>query len=96
MAKLLGLLFGKHKTQGASKLEAVAAGSLEGNVLPLLRHRLSSRVKKVLMLCRYQALTTDFFFIGNGISVGIGRKLSNNLSTYMQRNVLKILLNIVG
>ena len=38
-----------------------ATGSLEENVLPLLRYRLSSRVKKVLMLCRYWAVTTDFF-----------------------------------
>ena len=39
-----------------------ATGSLEENVLPLLRYWLSSRVKKVLTLCRYQAATSHFFF----------------------------------
>ena len=40
-----------------------ATGSLEENALPLLRYWLSSGVKKVLMLCRYRAATSYFFFI---------------------------------
>ena len=72
MAKLLGQRSGtagagrtgKHKHRAfpswRQSLQA-ATGSLEENVLPLLRYPLSSRVKKFLMLCRYLAVTTDFF-----------------------------------
>ena len=55
---------GEHKHRAFPSLRQslrAATGSLEENVLPLLRYRLSSRVKKVLMLCRYRAVTTDFF-----------------------------------
>ena len=55
---------GEHKHRAFPSLRQslrAATGSLEENVLPLLRYRLSSRVKKVLMLCRNWAVTTDFF-----------------------------------
>ena len=72
MAKLLGPrsgtasagLTGEHKHRAfPSRLQSLRAttSSLEENMLPLLRYWLSSIVKKVLMLCRYRAVTTDFF-----------------------------------
>ena len=39
-----------------------ATGSLEENVLPLLWYWLCSRVKKVLMLCKFRAATSHFYF----------------------------------
>ena len=79
-AKLLGQgsftawagLTGKHKHRAfPSRLQSLLAAtcSLEENMLRLLRYWLSLTVKKVLMLCRYLAVTTDFFFIGNEISI---------------------------
>ena len=41
---------------------AVATGSLEEKVLPLLLYWLSLRVKKDLMPCKFQAVTIDSFF----------------------------------
>ena len=52
---------GRAQTQGVSESAAVAAGSLEENMLPLLRYWLSSRVNKVLMLCKFRAATSHFF-----------------------------------
>ena len=74
MAKLLGQLSCKAWVgqMGENKLRAfpsrrqsllAATGSLEENVLPLLLYWLSSRVNKVLMLCRYWTVTTDFFHL---------------------------------
>ena len=73
MAKLLGQcsstvwagLTGKHKhREYPSLLQSLLAttGSLEEKVLPLLLYWLSSTVKKVLMLCRYQAATMSHLF----------------------------------
>ena len=42
--------------------QQAATGSLEENMLPLLRYWLSSRVNKVLMLCKFRAATSHFFF----------------------------------
>ena len=66
---------GEHKHReflgrGQSSLRA-ATGSLEESVQPLLLYWLSSRVKKVSMLCRYRAVTTDFNFMWNEIFDGI-------------------------
>ena len=41
-----------------------ATGSLEENMLPLLRYWLSSRVNKVSMLCKFRAATSHFLFSG--------------------------------
>ena len=72
MAKLLGPRSGsacagrtgehKHRAFPSRRQSLRAAtGSLEENVLPLLRYWLSSTVKKVLKLCRYWR---HIFFIG--------------------------------
>ena len=53
----------EHRAFSSQRQSLLAAtGSLEENVLPLLRYWLSSTVKKVLMLCRYRAATSHFFF----------------------------------
>ena len=44
-------------------------------MLPLLRYLLSSRVKKVLMVCRFGATTSTFSFMCNENFNGIGKKL---------------------
>ena len=73
MAKLLGPRSGsacagrtgKHKHRAfPSRRQSLrtATGSLEEDVLPLLRYWLSSTVQKVLMLFIYRAVTTDLFF----------------------------------
>ena len=51
----------------------VATGSLEENVLSLLQYWLSSRVNKVLMLCRYRAAMSQKMW--NKIFNGISQKL---------------------
>ena len=73
MAKLLGQRSctawaglgrtGEHKHAVAAGSDRLAWGKRAGSVLPLLLYWISSTVKKVLMLCRYRAVTTDFFFI---------------------------------
>ena len=53
----------KHRTFPSWRQSLRAAtGSLEENMLPLLRYWLSSRAKKVLMLCKFRAATSHFFF----------------------------------
>ena len=54
----LGWLDWWAQTQGASKLVAVAVGSdrLTWKLLPLLQYWVGSRVKKVLMLCKFWAI----------------------------------------
>ena len=71
-------LTGEHKhrvfpSQWQSLL--ASTGSLEENVLPLLQYCLSLRVKKVLMLCRYQAERVTFFNMWNDIFDRNGLKL---------------------
>ena len=56
---------GEHKDRvfpSRRQSQRAATGSLEEKVLPLLRYWLSSRVKNVLMLCRYRAATSHFSF----------------------------------
>ena len=53
---------GKHKHRAfTSRRQSLLTGSLEENMLPLLRYWLSSRVNKVLMLCKFRAATSHFF-----------------------------------
>ena len=72
MAKLLGPLScsacagltGEHKHR-VFLLQSLwaATGSLEVNMLPLLRYLFSSRLNKVLMLCKFQTAMSHFFFM---------------------------------
>ena len=99
MAKLLGLRsctacagqMGKHKHRVFPSLQQsllVATGSLEENVLPLLRYWLSPRVKKVLMLCRYWAATTDFLFVGINISIESAGNCCQRKTQLLLRSIL--------
>ena len=49
----------------SSRLQSLraATSSLEENMPPLLRYWLSSRINKILMLCKFQATTSQIFFI---------------------------------
>ena len=102
MAKLLGPRSGtawagrtgehKHRAFPSRRQSLRAAtGSLEENMLPLLRYWLSSIVKKVLMLRRYWAMTTDFFFIGKWSFHGIDQKLKQRPSL---RSILRCFIGL--
>ena len=69
---------GKHKHREFPSLRQLllaATSSLEEKLLPLLLYWLSSRVKKVLMICKFLALWVIFFFMWNEIFNRIGKKL---------------------
>ena len=54
----------KHRTFPSWRQSLMAAtGSLEENMLPLLRYWLSSRVNKVLILGKFRAATSHFFYV---------------------------------
>ena len=68
---------GEHKLRAfPSRLQSLRAsiGSLEENMLPLLRYWLSSGVNKVLLLCKFLAATSYLFFSHENFD-GIGEKL---------------------
>ena len=69
-------------------------GSLEENVLPLLRYWLCSTVKKVLMLCRYWAATSHLFF---SCEMKNSMELARSCRRPKQRPSLRsILLSFIG
>ena len=65
---------GVFQSQGQSLLAATC--SCEEKMLPLLWHWLSSRLKKVLLLWKFWALTTNCFSMWNEIFNGISENLS--------------------
>ena len=66
----------------SAAVAAGATGSLQENMLQLLRYWLSWRFEKIVMLCKFRVATSHFFFMWNEISMESVRDVADQSSAH--------------